>query len=257
MEIIQVNGAGLEVERLPGTSGRRVAPIIFLHEGLGSVAMWRDWPAQVCADTGRDCVVYSRRGYGQSTSIPDVRGSGRLGPDYMHREALEVLPDLLEKMDIEQPVLLGHSDGATIALLYASHFPVTAAVVMAPHVIVEEVSVRSIEEARRAYGSGDLRERLRRYHADVDCAFWQWNDIWLSPAFLGFDIRGECRRIDAPILAIQGEEDPYGTLRQIKEIEPTRGPFARLVLPQCGHSPQRDQPDRTRVRIAQFLAPLS
>ena len=257
MERVQVSGAGLEVQHLPGTSGRRLAPIIFLHEGLGSVSMWRGWPGEVCADTGRDCVVYSRRGYGHSTSISDVRGAGRLGPDYMHREALEVLPQLLEKLEIENPVLLGHSDGATIALLYASHFPVTAVVAMAPHVIVEDLSVRSIEEARRAYESGDLRERLRRYHANVDCAFWQWNDIWLSPAFLGFDIRADCRRIDAPILAIQGEDDPYGTLKQIKEIEPTRGPFARQVLPQCGHSPQRDQPDRTRVRITQFLAPLS
>ena len=218
--------------------------------------MWRDWPAQVCDEAGRSGVVYSRRGYGQSTTVPDVRGTGRLAPDYMHREALEVLPELLDALEVEHPVLLGHSDGATIALLYASHFPVTACVVMAPHVIVEDQSVQAIEEARRAYESGDLRERLQRYHADVDCAFWQWNDIWLSPAFRGFDIRAECRRIEAPVLAIQGEEDPYGTLKQIQDIEPTRGPFARQVLPQCGHSPQRDQPDRTRTRITQFLAPL-
>ena len=256
MELLKVDGAGLEVERLPGAPARQLAPIIFLHEGLGSVAMWRDWPAQVCADTGRAGIVYSRRGYGQSTSIPDVRGSGRLGPDYMHREALQVLPELLEKLEIRQPVLLGHSDGGTIALLYASHFPVTACIVMAPHVIVENESVQSIEEARRAYEEGDLRERLRRYHADVDCAFWQWNDTWLSQPFRDFDIRADCRRIEAPVLAIQGEEDPYGTLQQIDDIEPTRGPFARLILPECGHSPHRDQPERARERIAQFLAPL-
>src|SRR5665647_714641 len=123
---------------------------------------------------------------------------------------------------------------------------------MAPHVIVEDLSVQSIAQARDAYKSGNLRERLLRYHADVDCAFWQWNDIWLSPAFRDFDIRAECRRIEAPVLAIQGEEDPYGTLRQIDEIAP-QGRFEKLVLRKCGHSPQRDQPVRTREAIVRFL----
>lgn len=255
MELIEIGGVGLEVLRVPATPSAR-APIVFLHEGLGSVAMWRDWPGQVCSDTGRAGIVYSRRGYGQSQSIPDVRGTGRLAPDYMHREALEVLPQLLATLEMESPVLLGHSDGATIALLYASHFSVTACIAMAPHVIVEDQSVQAIEEARNAYETGSLRERLRRFHADVDCAFWQWNDIWLSPAFRDFDIRSECRRIEAPVLAIQGEEDPYGTLRQIAQIEPTRGPFAREVLAQCGHSPHRDQPGKTREIVAQFLARL-
>ena len=256
MELMQVNGAGLEVQRLPATVGRPLAPIIFLHEGLGSVAMWRDWPAQLCAATGRAGIVYSRRGYGQSESIPDVRGAGRLAPDYMHREAVDVLPALLQALEIERPVLLGHSDGGTIALLHASHLPVTACVVMAPHVIVEDQSVQAITQAREDYQSGALRERLRRYHADVDCAFWQWNDIWLNPAFREFDIRAECRHIQAPVLAIQGKDDPYGSLRQLDEIEPTRGPFSRLVLPDCGHSPHRDQPDRVNERIVEFLAKL-
>ena len=255
MELIEIGGVGLEVLRVPATTAGR-APIVFLHEGLGSVAMWRDWPEQVCNDTGRAGIVWSRRGYGQSQSIPDVRGTGRLAPDYMHREALEVLPQLLDTLEMESPVLLGHSDGATIALLYAGHFSVTACIAMAPHVIVEDQSVQAIEEARTAYESGSLRERLRRYHTDVDCAFWQWNDIWLSPAFRDFDIRSECRRVRAPVLALQGEDDPYGTLRQIAEIEPTRGPFAREVLAQCGHSPHRDQPEKTRAIVAQFLARL-
>jgi pimeloyl-ACP methyl ester carboxylesterase len=256
MELMQVNGAGLEVQRLPAVAGRRLLPIIFLHEGLGSVAMWRDWPAQVCTATGRAGIVYSRRGYGRSETVPDVRGAGRLAPDYMHREAVDVLPALLEALDIENPVLLGHSDGGTIALLHASHLPVTACVVMAPHVIVEDQSVQAITQAREAYEAGDLRERLQRFHADVDCAFWQWNDIWLSPDFRKFDIRSECRHIQAPVLAIQGEDDPYGSLRQIDEIERTRGPFSRLVLPHCGHSPHRDQPDRVTQRIVGFLSKL-
>jgi pimeloyl-ACP methyl ester carboxylesterase len=255
MESIRIAGAGLEVQRIDPPEGGPAEPIIFLHEGLGSVAMWRDWPRQVCAGTGRGGVVYSRRGYGRSDPIADVRGSGRLSPDYMHREALEVLPALLEGLGVERPVLLGHSDGGTIALLHASHFPVKACIVMAPHVIVEDVSLRSIEQARHAFEHGDLRERLSRHHADVDAAFWQWNDIWLSPEFRGFDIRSECRRITAPVLAIQGEDDPYGTLRQIDEIVP-QGLYATEKLPRCGHSPHRDQPVKTLAAITDFLRML-
>ena len=256
METVLVNGIRLEVQRLPAPAGSRLAPIVFLHEGLGSVAMWREWPATVCAATGRAGIVYSRRGYGESEAVPDVRGAGRLAPDYMHREAFDVLPELLARLDVAEPVLLGHSDGGSIALLHASRHPVGACVVMAPHVIVEDVSVRSIEDARVAYESGTLRERLRRYHADVDGAFWQWNDIWLAPAFRGFDIRPECRRIEAPVLAMQGTDDPYGTLRQIEEIAPTQGPFTMRVLQACGHSPHRDQPQLATQHIAGFLAPL-
>lgn len=256
MEKLQVDGVKLEVQRLPQAAEGALAPIVFLHEGLGSVAMWRDWPASVCAATGRAGIVYSRKGYGESEPVPDVRGTGRLQPDYMHREAREVLPALLAELGIEKPVLLGHSDGGSIALLHAADFPVTACVVMAPHVIVEDVSVNSIAQARVAYEASGLRERLRRYHADVDGAFWQWNDIWLDPAFRAFDIRAECRRIEAPVLAMQGVDDPYGTLRQIDEIAPTRGPFEREVFAQCGHSPHRDQPDTSRLLIARFLAPL-
>jgi pimeloyl-ACP methyl ester carboxylesterase len=252
METVQVNGAALELERIAGPRDAHLAPLIFLHEGLGSVAMWRDWPRQVCEATGRAGIVYSRRGYGGSQSIPDVRGQGRLRPDYMHREALDVLPELLAKLGIETPVLLGHSDGGTISLIHAAHFPVRACIVMAPHVIVEDVSVQSIEQAREAYEKTDLRSRLARYHADVDTAFWQWNDIWLDPAFRSFDIRAECRRIQAPVLAIQGEDDAYGTLRQIQDIHPA-GTIAREVLPRCGHSPHKDQPDATLQLIARFL----
>ena len=251
MEMIHVNGVGLEVRRI-GTPA--VGPaLVFLHEGLGSVAMWRDWPAELCRMAGLSGVVYSRRGYGASDAIADVRGSGRLAPDYMHREALEVLPALVEALGIERPILLGHSDGGTIALLHASRFPLRGCVVMAPHVIVEDVSVRSIEQARDAYENGDLRQRLARYHADVDSAFWQWNDIWLAPEFRSFDIRAECRRITCPVLAIQGESDPYGTLRQVEEIAPTRGLLRTAVIPQCGHSPHRDQPQRTNAAVLEFL----
>ena len=256
MDTIQVNGVALEIERIAGPDSGARAPVIFLHEGLGSVAMWRDWPAQVCRASGRAGFVYSRRGYGRSHAIPDVRGAGRLAPDYMHREAIDVLPELLAHFGVEYPVLLGHSDGGTIALIHAAHFPVRACVVMAPHVIVEDISVRSIEQARDEYVTGSLRDRLARYHADVDVAFWQWNDVWLSAAFRNFDIRADCRRIRPPVLALQGLDDPYGTLRQVEEIAPTVGAFQLEAIPGCGHSPHRDQPDLVTARISTFLDDL-
>ena len=160
---------------------------------------------------------------------------------------------LLAALGLERPVLVGHSDGATIALIHAAHHPVAACVVMAPHLMVEDVSVRSIEQARQAYQHGPLRQRLARFHADVDGAFWQWNDIWLSPAFRAFDIRDECRAITAPLLAIQGLDDEYGTLAQIHDLQ-RAAPHARLLeVPACGHSPHRDQPSAVNAAIAAFL----
>jgi pimeloyl-ACP methyl ester carboxylesterase len=255
MESIRIDGVALEVRRLEGGAGGGLAPIVFLHEGLGSVAMWREWPAQVCAAAGRDGLVYSRRGYGNSEPVPEVRGAGRLAPDYLHREAWDVLPRLLHALEIERPVLVGHSDGGSIALLHASRAPVTACIVMAPHVIVEDISVRSIEAARDTYQT-TIRERLRRFHADVDVAFWQWNDVWLSEAFRHFDIRADCHRISAPLLAIQGSDDRYGTMRQIEEIAPTQGSFRMEKLARCGHSPHKDQPELTRSLLTDFLAAL-
>ena len=254
MNLIDINGVSLEVRRIEASDGPGAgAPLVFLHEGLGSVAMWRDWPDRLCAATGRAGVVYSRRGYGRSAPVPDVRGRGRLAPDYMHREAWDVLPILLAQLGIARPVLVGHSDGGTIALLHASRHPVSACVVMAPHVIVEDVSVASITQAREAWASG-LRERLARYHEDVDVAFWQWNDIWLSDEFRRFDIRADCRHITAPLLAIQGESDPYGTMAQIDEIAASAPQTHLLKLPDCGHSPHKDQPEAVIEAIRAFLA---
>ena len=246
-----VHGVALELQHIAGPATQPT--LVFLHEGLGSVALWRGWPQTLCERLGCAGLVYSRQGYGQSDTRPDVRGSGRLEPDYMHREALNVLPELLRLSGIERPVLLGHSDGGTIALLHAAHQPVSACIVMAPHVLVEDVSVRSIEAAREAYENGPLRARLAPFHASVDCAFWQWNDIWLSPAFRSYDIRQEISAVSAPLLAIQGEDDPYGTMAQIDDIA-TAVPHARLVkLPQCGHSPHRDQPQAVAQAIENFL----
>jgi pimeloyl-ACP methyl ester carboxylesterase len=258
MALIDINGVSLEVERITGTGRGGRAPIVFLHEGLGSVSQWTtrelNWPQALCEACERDGVVYSRRGYGRSEAIPDIRTSQRLQPDYMHRQAWDVLPPLLQTLGVHQPVLLGHSDGGTIALLHASQHPVSACVVMAPHVIVEPESLQAIEAAREAYLHGNLRERLSRYHDDVDSAFWQWNDVWLSPGFRSFDIREDCRRIQAPVLAIQGRQDPYGTLQQIEDIRPDHGRIERCLLEHCGHVPQRDQTLACTQRIVGFLA---
>lgn len=251
---LSVLGHELEILLIPGPT--HLAPIVFLHEGLGSVAMWHDWPAKLCQHLGRPGLVYSRRGYGQSADRPYVHGSQRLQPDYMHHEALQVLPELLRLMDIERPVLLGHSDGGTIALLHASQHRVEACIVMAPHVMVEDISVQAIQAARQAYENGTLRQRLQYYHKHVDTAFWQWNDVWLSPAFRKYDIRPEVAHIHAPLLAIQGKNDPYGTLAQIDDIA-TAAPHTQLLkLAACGHSPHRDQSETVIQAIGQFLNAL-
>jgi pimeloyl-ACP methyl ester carboxylesterase len=255
MNLININGNPLEVQKVsPNPLFEGLAPLVFLHEGLGSIAMWRDWPAQLCAATGRVGWVYSRRGYGQSEAIPDVRGSGQLQPDYLHHEAWTVLPALLQALAIKRPVLVGHSDGGSIALLHASRHAISACVVMAPHTLVEDVSVKAIEAARTSFESGALRERLARFHADVDGAFWQWNDIWLHPAFRDFDIREDCKRIKAPVLAVQGVDDPYGSLQQIEQINLPPAQITRLILQECGHSPHREQTVLTTQAIRQFLA---
>lgn len=259
MALIQLKQVQLEVVQIPAPDGADTAkaPIVFLHEGLGSVAMWKNragfWPEQVCAATGRAGVVYSRRGYGQSQDIADVRGVNRLSADYMHHEAWQVLPELLEALNVKNPVLLGHSDGGTIALLHAARHPLSACIVMAPHVMVEDMSIAAIEAMREAFVSGNLRERLSRFHAHVDTAFWQWNDVWLSPAFRSFDIRHDCKHIACDVLALQGADDAYGTMQQIDDIQPSAGRITRYAVPACGHSPHRDQPEEVLKQVLSFL----
>jgi pimeloyl-ACP methyl ester carboxylesterase len=264
-----LNGVSLEVAAIPGPADR--APLVFLHEGLGSVSMWtqhgRHWPTELCARTGRAGWLYSRRGYGSSDPVEDVRGPSRMAgawpvgrhtPDYMHHEAWQVLPELFRQWGVARPVLVGHSDGATIALLHASRCAVTATVAMAPHLFVEEVAIAAIAQARAHFeadkGDRGLRQRLARHHADVDNAFWQWNDVWLSPGFRAFDIRAECRDIRSPVLAVQGQQDEYGTLLQLGELERCVPGAAVLALPDCGHSPHRDQPGLLTDAVAHFLS---
>ena len=224
--------------------------VVFLHEGLGSVAMWKEFPERFCTDHGFRGLVFSRYGYGESTPKP---ADEQWTPDFMHAQAHEVLPALLEHLGIVHPWLFGHSDGGSIALLHAARFEVSGIVVVAPHVLVEDVSITSIEQAREAYATTDLRTRLARYHDDPDSAFRGWNDVWLNPAFRSWNIEAELATIRCPVLAIQGEDDEYGTLAQIRGIQAKLPKTRLLVIPKCGHSPHRDQPETLARESARFI----
>jgi pimeloyl-ACP methyl ester carboxylesterase len=226
--------------------------VVFLHEGLGSVALWKDFPEHFCRAHGLTGLVFSRYGYGRSTPRPP---DAPLPPDFMERQAWEVLPSLFAHLKLERPWLFGHSDGASIALLHAARHSrqLSGVVVMAPHLMVEDLALDSIRAAREAFLHGPLRERLARYHRDVDSAFWGWNGIWLDPAFRGWDMRGLLPDISVPVLAIQGEGDEYGTLEQVETIGRLVPRAEVLVLPDCGHSPHRDQPERVIEAAGRFI----
>jgi pimeloyl-ACP methyl ester carboxylesterase len=229
-----------------GDDARGTPLMVFLHEGLGSVAMWRDFPARLCAAGGLRGLVYSRPGYGGSTPRA---ADERWGPDFMHRQAVELLPALLEALGLdtarEPPWLFGHSDGGSIALIHAARFPdrVAGAIVVAPHVFVEPVSLESIARIRDAYRDTDLRARLARFHDDPDSAFFGWNDAWRSPGFVGWRIDALLPGIACPVLAVQGHDDEYGTMAQVETIARSVPGAMMLALEGCGHSPHRDRPD--------------
>jgi pimeloyl-ACP methyl ester carboxylesterase len=222
--------------------------LVLLHEGLGSLSMWRDFPRTLADRLGCRVLVYSRHGYGRSAQLTTPRAVR-----YMHDEAWTVLPELLKQLDIQRPILFGHSDGGSIALIHASRHPVEGIVALAPHVLVEDLSIRNIAAAKVAFETGDLRKRLARHHADVDGAFRGWNDIWLHPDFRSWNIEGLLPDISCPILVIQGQDDEYGTFEQMRRIA-AGAPHVELEhLPDCGHSPHRDQPDRVLQSVAGWL----
>jgi pimeloyl-ACP methyl ester carboxylesterase len=248
----------LQIEYQWLNPGLGAAPIaVFLHEGLGSIAMWRDWPQALCDQLGMRGLLYSRPGYGRSTPRPH---DTTWPVDFMAAQACEVLPALLDALGLDvaeraRMWVIGHSDGGSIALLYASAFPgaLAGAVAIAPHVFVEDVSVQSITQAKAAYEQTDLREKLSRYHADVDSAFYGWNDIWLDRAFRTWNIVNVLPAILCPLLAVQGHDDHYGTMAQIDTIA-HQVPQAKLVrLDACGHSPHRDAPNALNAAIASFV----
>lgn len=232
------------------------APLLFLHEGLGSVGLWRGFPQRVAAATGRRAVAYSRLGHGRSDPPPVPRT-----PRFMHEEAATVLPALAAALGLLRPVLVGHSDGASIALLAAaagsaSGLVVSGLVVLAPHVFVEEAGLREIAAARHRFEHGDLRARLARHHADPDAAFRNWNDVWLDPEFRGWDLRPALPAITCPVLAVQGTADPYGSPAHVEQIRDTATGPVRVLLLDGGHAPHREHPDATEAAVLDFLAGL-
>ena len=238
--------------------------IVFLHEGLGSLSMWKDFPPQLCEAAACRGLVYSRPGYGRST--PRAPGEAWT-PAFMHAQAHEVLPALLHALNIntsadpsadisaDKPWLFGHSDGGSIALLYAARFPsqVAGTIALAPHIKVEEFGLIGIRAAREAYLHGDLKHKLARHHQDPDSAFWGWNTIWLDPAFTAWNIEAELTNITGPVLAVQGAQDPYGTMAQIDGIALAVPQTALLKLQECGHSPHRDQAQVVIAAVSQFI----
>ena len=249
---LAVDGVKLEYQRIP-PKRRGLPALVFLHEGLGCVALWKDFPAQVARRTGCEMLAYSRQGYGQSDPVEVPRPL-----TYMHDEGLDVVPQVLDATRLRETVLVGHSDGGSIALVNAGGVQdprVTALVLLAPHVFNEAMCVASIRDAKVAYETTDLRARLKRFHGDnVDGAFWGWNRAWLDPEFMQWSIEEYLPGINLPLLMIQGEDDQYGSLGQLDAIERrVKGPVERHVLPACAHSPHRDQPEATLGAIADFV----
>ena len=236
----------------PAVAGGR--DLVMLHEGLGSVSMWREFPERLARATGCRTLVYSRYGYGRSSPLESARSV-----DYMHEEARRWLPAILERLDIRRPILFGHSDGASIALIHAASDASEAAaiVVLAPHIKVEDLTVRNIAAAKEAYLHTDLPMRLSRHHVDADSAFWGWNRIWLDPAFRDWNIEALLPSIRCPILAIQGEDDEYGTMEQIMGIARAIPDSTLLSLAACRHSPHRDQPEAVLAAAAEFIAGIA
>jgi len=248
-ENVTVDGRSLEVRRL-GAGWAGATPLVFLHEGLGSVELWREFPGMLSDATRRPAIVYSRAGYGWSDPVEAPRPL-----DFMDHEALVVLPKLLARFGIVAPWLVGHSDGASIGLIHAgSGHPVSGLVLIAPHVLVEDVTIAGIEEASRRFEEGALAERMLRYHRDPVATFTSWRDVWLSPRFRAWNIEGHLSAIRGPVLAVQGADDEFGTALQIRAIERgIAGDVDTLILPGCGHSPHLAQPAAVVGAVAEFV----
>jgi len=232
---------------------QRIGPLegptlVFLHEGLGSLGLWRDFPRRLVEKTGLGAFVYSRAGYGKSDPAPLPRPVR-----YMHDEA-GLLPGILADAGIADPILVGHSDGASIAIIYAGQGNRARALLLeAPHVFTEESGLQSIAKMRELYPTTDLREKLSRWHANVDAAFNGWNGAWLDPEFRKWNLEEFLPRIEQPVLIIQGKDDEYGTIKQVEAIQRGANHVQSLLLDDCGHSPHRDQPEKTLEAMARFI----
>jgi benzoate-CoA ligase len=249
---VSVAGRSLEYRHI--LAGSSESPtLVFLHEGLGSISLWKDFPDRLAAACGCNALTYSRYGNGFSDTLTEARQ-----PDYMHHEALEVLPRLLAQLSIQRPIFFGHSDGASIAIIHEGMGPRSALgmILCAPHVLVEDITIRNIQASKIAYETTDLRSRLARHHADADLTFRGWNDIWLREDFRGWNIEAGLPRIRCPVLAIQGADDEYGTFEQIDRIAARAANVELCKLEKCRHSPHRDQPDAVVKTTVGFLQQL-
>jgi pimeloyl-ACP methyl ester carboxylesterase len=249
--MLKVASSELEY-RMIGPLPHEAPTLVLLHEGLGSVRQWSDFPDRLATATSAGVFVYSRAGYGQSNLVPLPRPL-----TYMHDEALDVLPKLLDAIGFRRGLLIGHSDGASIATIYAGGVQdhrIRGLSLIAPHFVVEDVSIASIAAAKRSYESTDLREKLGRWHKDVDVAFRGWNEAWLDPEFRKWDISESLAYIRVPVQIVQGEADQYGTLHQIQIAEEEcYCPVDVTLLPGIGHAPQREAPNRTLIAISDFV----
>lgn len=244
-----VPGGRVEYEDVPGDPA--TAPLLFLHEGLGSVGLWRGFHRRLAAATGRRAVAFSRLGHGGS-DLP----TGKRTPRYMHDEATEVVPAVRAALGLDRVVLVGHSDGGSIGLLHASTSDVDGLVVLAPHVFVEDAGLRGIERARHDYVEGDLRARMARHHRDPDVTFWNWNEGWLDEAFRDWDIRPELAGITCPVLGVQGDDDPYGTVVHVEAVRDRAAGPVELAVLACGHSPHLERRTDTDAAVTAFLGEL-
>ncbi len=240
------------VKWIYGSGDKKSPVLIFLHEGLGCIELWRDFPEQVCRDTGLTGLVYDRLGHGKSDPLPKRRSQY-----YLHDEALKYLPPLLEAVNIDRPVFIGHSDGGTIALLYAAHFAGKTAglITEAAHVFLEDVTIDGIQNAVKMYETGKLKKGLTKYHGDkIDAIFYGWANTWLSPEFRNWNIVDELKNITAPSLIIQGQSDEYGTEKQVDTIVNTvQGHAEKLMIPECGHVPHFQAKDLVQEKMMRFI----
>jgi pimeloyl-ACP methyl ester carboxylesterase len=252
LDFVHAGGHRLEYKRIASDGPGTARPtLVFLHEGLGSTSLWKDFPDRLVQATGCPALVYSRYGYGRSDRLVQAHTA-----DYMHREAFETLPDLLARLSIGDAILIGHSDGASIALIYAGAQPgpVRGLVLMAPHVFVEDITVNSIAQAKVTFETTDLKRRLGRHHDDPVSTFYGWNDAWLRPEFRAWNIEEYLSHIAVPTLLIQGEDDQYGTRAQVDAIaRQVGGPIELVMLDRCGHSPYVDRTEATVATISGFV----
>jgi pimeloyl-ACP methyl ester carboxylesterase len=250
MRHLRLPGGDVEYRLIAGDPARE--PLVFLHEDLGCVATWRRFPDRVAGETGRRALVYSRHGHGGSA--PPV---GPRSVRYLHEEADRVLPELLHRLELRRPILVGHSAGASIALLATARMPVGAVVAIAPHVFVEPTTLRGVTEAVAEFERGSLAARLALFHDRPDALFHSWADVWLSTDFAAWNIEGVLPGVRCPVLLVQGTLDRYGTMRQLDAIESmVAGPVHRVELATCGHSPHLERPDALSAAVVPFVRTL-